>query len=52
MAFKMRLTQTVFAAVAAITSLANAQQTAWGQCGGQGIDYSDLSTQRQMLTEV
>lgn len=33
----MRVKQVIFAAAAAVTSLVNAQQTAWGQCGGQGI---------------
>ena len=42
---KMRLKQAVFAAAAAVTSLVNAQQTAWGQCGGQGIVYSSHLTE-------
>ena len=40
--YKMRLKQAVFAVAAAVTSLANGQQTAWGQCGGQGKSHSDL----------
>lgn len=37
--YKMRVKQVVFAVTAAVSSLANAQQTAWGQCGGQGINH-------------
>ena len=44
MNYKMRVKQVVLAVAAAATSLVSAQQTAWGQCGGQGIVYSSLST--------
>ena len=42
--YKMRVKQVVFAVTTAVSSLANAQQTAWGQCGGQGITHLKLLT--------
>lgn len=50
--YKMRVKQVVFAVTAAVSSLANAQQTAWGKCGGQGIAHLEsLDRNENMLTK-
>jgi cellulose 1,4-beta-cellobiosidase len=37
----MRLTSAVLVAAASVPSLVRGQQTAWGQCGGEGINTYD-----------